>query len=120
MLSALDSQYLMIWNNSVGVSRTATVRFLHDNSSSLANNEIFAELQYLSNASYPLTSVASNKVALFPFNTGATACPLDTTSQWVTTGITNPKLQQIDITFTPQMAGLVMLRIYLARASYTV
>ncbi len=72
------------------------------------------ELEYPGNASFPLGSIVSSRIA-----------DLATTATAVTTsaaawGGSPANTQKMQVTFTPQMVGPIKARIYVAKKSITV
>jgi hypothetical protein len=114
----LDSPVLTMWCSTIGSLRTATISFVHDNVAALTTNDLWLDIAYHGSSSTPLTSFA--KTNLFPLNINSTALPTDTGVTWVTTGLSNPNYQKLQIQFTPQMQGLINIKVYFAKASYTV
>ena len=99
-----------------GSAVTATVEILHDSATNLTNAEIYMRMDYLGNASYPLGTMATTECdkATTPTDVAASS------AVWTTTGMSNPNKQKLAITFTPQLRGLIYVRVYLAKASKTV
>jgi hypothetical protein len=117
----LESHPIMTWCGTVGIQRIATVEFAHDNASPLTSADIWAELEYQGSSSAPLPTFSSTKLVTYPsFNTSAAAPLLDSSAQWASGSFTNPTYQKFQIPFTPQMAGLISIKVYLARPNYTV
>lgn len=101
------------FNKLTGSSRTATIEII--SSASLNNNDISVELEYLASSSTPISSVVSNTIA-----TQLTAAAAQTSSSaiWDSSPAT-PVTQKLTVSFTPQMAGNVIARIKVAKASTT-
>jgi hypothetical protein len=116
-VAPLVSPEISIWNDAVGSSKTVTVEILHDSATNLTDGEIWLEVQYLGTSGVPLGSFVSDAKA----NILATAADQATSSEtWTTTGMTNPNKQKLSVTFTPQEAGYLQAKVYLAKASKTV
>lgn len=101
----------------VGSPVTLTIEILHDNITPLTDAEIGVKAQYLGTTGFPLSLFVHDLRATIltaPTNQDAS------TATWVTTGMSNPNKQKLIVTFTPVIAGVVLLSIVLARASYTV
>ena len=96
---------------------TVTVEILRDSATALTDAEIWLEVSYLSASGTPLGAVARN-IAADVFTTPANQASSSET--WTTTGMSNPNTQALAVTFTPQMAGFLMARVMLAKASTTV
>ena len=116
LVQPLDSFDGGIWNDDVGVSKTLTVRCITDNVT-LNDNELFLEATYLGSSGSPLSTLLSTAPATI-LTTGSALATSATT--WNTTGLTTPVYQKLTATFTPQMAGLVGIRVKLAKPSTTV
>lgn len=104
------------WNVTIGTPVTATVEIMNDGTT-LTNADIWIEVEYLGSASSPLASLASSAPA-----TILTAGSNITTSSasWVTSGISSPVTQKMQVSFTPQIAGDVRVTVCMAKASKTV
>ena len=101
-----------IWQDAVGSSVTATVEIA--GAATLTNAEIWMELEYLGSTLTPLATLATNRVANFlatPANVASSA------ASWAGSPAVTQKLQ---ITFTPQLKGLIRARIFVGKASATV
>jgi hypothetical protein len=108
---------LVIWNNTTGSSKTATIEFVHDSVTNLQDDEIWLEVEYLGTSGFPLALLTSDRM------TNILSTPTDQTDSsatWTTTGLTNPNTQKLVVTFTPQEIGLIRARVVLAKESYTV
>ncbi len=82
----------------------------------LTNAEVWAQVEYLGNGSFPISSAYSTGLA----NILATASNLTpSTATWTTTGISSPVTQKIAATFTPNMKGFFRITFLVARASKT-
>lgn len=106
---------LAIWNTATGVSKTLTVELVNDGVT-LTNNDFFIEVEYLGNASYPMASMVSSAPAT-PL-TAASNLP-SSVEAWNTTGLASPVKQYASVSFTPQLAGLVRVRVFVTKASQT-
>ncbi len=116
-LAPLVSDPIAIWNSTTGSSKTITVDVLHDSATNLTDAEIWLEIEYLGTSGYPLAVCASDQRATI-LTTAADQTASSAT--WTTTGMTNPNKQKLEVTFTPQVAGFVYARVFLAKASKTV
>jgi len=117
----LDSQLIMTYCSTVGIQRTAIIEFAHDNPSPLGASDIWIELEYLSSVSFPTTTTISTRPNTYPFFiNNAISPPLDLDAVWVTTGFSTLMRQKFQIQFINQIAGLVSIKVYLARQNYTV
>lgn len=101
---------------STGSSKTATVEILHDSATALKDDEVWLEVEYMGTSGFPLALFASDAKA----NVLATAADQASSSAtWTTTGLTNVNKQKLVATFTPQEQGVALVRVCVAKASYT-
>mgnify|MGYP006275638975 CR=1 FL=1 len=116
-VAPLITDDMAVWIDNVGSSKTVTVDILHDSLTNLTDADIWLEIDYLGSTSYPIGIPLSDKRA-----TVLTTAADQTTStaSWITTGLTNPNKQKLEVTFLPQMKGFVYARVCLAKPSYTV
>lgn len=111
-----------VWNTSVGSSRTATVEIVHDGASALTDGEVWLEVQYLSASGFPLSSFVSDRKTLLAAGTAQTT----SAAAWVGDTGTGPNgsavwnTLKLECTFTPQEAGYIQARVFLAKPSTTV
>jgi len=97
-------------------AHTATFECITDNVV-LTNADLWVEAQYLGNASYPISSLATTA----PANQLTAGSNLTTSSAtWTTTGITTPKPQSAQVSFTSNLDGYVRFVFKVAKASTTV
>ena len=102
------------WNTSTGSSKTATVELLFG--AALTNADVWGELEYLGdNTPSPLSSVISTKVAPL-----ATPANLTSSAASWSGSLSGATPQNIAITFTPQVVGLVRFRICVAKTNSTI
>lgn len=106
------SPEIAIWNDGTGGSVTATVEIA--SSLTLTNADAWMEIEYLGSSSFPIGTRVVNRVA----DTLTTAANI--TSSAASWGGSPASTQKLQITFTPQMKGVVKARIYIARASTTI
>lgn len=113
----LKSPEIAKWNETVGSSVTVTVDILHDSATNIQDDEIWLGIEYLGTSGVPLSLFASDAVA----DVLATPADQDSSSAtWATTGMSNPNEQKLVVSFTPQEKGLIIARVCMAKASYTV
>lgn len=105
-----------IWNAAVGSAKTLTVHIVTDNVT-LTDAEAWLEVEYLGSSASPLASFVSDGAAS---QLATAAAQATSTETWTTTGLTTPVKQKLEVTFTPQMAGLIRWRVRFAKASTTV
>lgn len=116
-----------VWNDTTGASKTVTIEIVHDTNVAggqgagtafaFQNNEIWLEVEYLGNASFPVSTFVNDA----PANVITAAADQASSSvTWTTTGLTTPVKQSLSVTFTPQQKGYFQARIFLAKASKTV
>lgn len=98
-----------------GAALSATVEILHDSATNLTNAEMWLEVHYLGTGGKAImaSSHRANSLA------AATDIPASTAT-WTTTGLATPNKQNLTVSFTPQVAGLVRATVRLAKASKTV
>lgn len=104
-------------NTATGSSKTVSVEILHDSVTPLTDGEVWLEVEYLGTSGFPLALFAKDRKA------DVLATPANQTSSvaaWVTTGLTNPMKQKLEVPFTAQAVGLIRCRVALAKPSYTV
>ncbi len=107
---------LAIWNGVVGSPVTATIEIVNDGTT-LKDDEIWIEAEYLGTSGFPVSSFISDSKADI-LATGADQTSSSVT--WTTTGLSSPVKQKLSVTFTPQMAGYVRLMVKIAKAAQTV
>jgi hypothetical protein len=98
----------------VGSSVTATVDVVTDNVT-LTQNDIWLEVSYLGSSATPLGTIGSSTTS--PLSTTAVTT---STATWTTTGLTTPVTQKLQVTFTPNAAGVYVAKVFVAKASTTV
>lgn len=106
------------WNGSVGSPITVSIPIMSN--ATLKTSDIWPEVEYLGNGSFPISSLASGRVADLLPSTAGSNWATDSVSSWTTTGVSGPVLQTLSVTFTPQQVGYVRVRIKVAKASQTV
>lgn len=111
MWHPLQSTEFSVFNTTVGSSMTATVEILRDSVTNLQDNQIWLEVQYLNTSGVPLGAVSSDRVSSV---IASAADQTASSATWDTTGMANPNKQKLVCTFTPQEAGYVIGRVYLA------
>lgn len=115
-VSPLESPPISIWNETTGSSKTVTVEIAQDSAATTLNDdEIWLEVEYMGTSGYPISSIASDRKA----NILATAAA-QTTSSVTWDNMTTPTKQKLEVSFTPQEKGLFTARVMLAKASTTV
>ncbi|MDZ4328684.1 MAG: hypothetical protein U1A73_27270 [Pseudomonas sp.] len=115
IVARLESGDIYVENLTTGSPITVTVPFCHDSVTALTNAEAFLELVGLITSGYPLGTVHTDSAVAFM---NAANQPASATT-FTTTGMTNPQVQDLAITFTPQEAGILKLRVVLTKASKT-
>jgi hypothetical protein len=111
-----------VWNTSVGSSKTATVEIVQDGASALTDGEVWLEVQYLSASGFPLSSFVSDRKGLLAAGTAQATSAAAWTGDTGTgpNGSTTWNTLKLECTFTPQEAGYIQARVYLAKPSTTV
>lgn len=115
-VSAFECFEMVTFNSATGSPLTATVEILTDGVT-LQDDEIWIELHSLDDATAPIAASHSTRIAdllATPANVASSA------AAWTTTGLGSPVMQKLEVTFTPEIAGLVRARVYIARPSLTV
>lgn len=112
----LQSPPIIVDNQTTGSAVTLYAEIVHDSATALTDADVWAVADYLGTASSDLGSSVTTRCALL-----ASASSVASSSEtWTGTGgMSNPNKQRIAVTFTPQVAGDVMVRVYLAKASKT-
>jgi len=110
------SPWISGWLDSTG-SKTFTGQIVHDSVTNLQNDEVWLEVEYLGDGSFPLSTFADDRMA----DILATAADQSTTGDtWTTTGLTNPNTQDLSVTVTVNEKGPWRARFCLAKPSYTI
>lgn len=107
----LQSQEIAIWNTSTGSSITATVEIA--GSAALNTTDIWVEFEYPTSSGSPLGGNATTKATILATGTAVTS----SSATW--SGSPASK-QKLTASFTPNMAGIIKARVYLAKPSTTV
>lgn len=116
-VSPLESHPMIFWNNNLS-SQTVTVPVLTDGIT-LTDADAWVKVEYLGNSAYPLSSfITDRKTSIFSSNTNQTT---DSTSVWIGTGSfsNTPIKQQLSVTFTPALKGIISTQVILARTGVT-
>lgn len=106
------------WNGTTGSPITVSVPVMSN--ATLTNADIWLEAEALDNASFPISSLTSGRVANLLPTTSPTNWPLDVVSIWTTTGVSGPVQQTLSVTFTPQQVGYIRVKVRVAKLSQTV
>lgn len=116
LFSPLESDWMLVWNEATGSSKTLTINVITDNVT-LTDAEAWVEVEYLGTSGFPQGNFASDRVA----DVLATAAnqTTDGVSSWTTTGLSTPVKQNLAVSFTPQEKGWIRARVCLAKASTT-
>lgn len=118
----LQTDDIVIWNETTGASKTVSVELLHDSqgsgsSSNLTNADIWLSVRYYGTAGVPLGSIVTARRASVLATAANHAASTET---WTTTGLTTPLKQKLSVSFTPQEKGFFIARVHLAKPSATV
>lgn len=114
----LEEIYVPV-STGLGVAKSLTVDFVHDSATALTDADIWATVEYLGTSGSRLGSNVSGR--RHPLATPANhAASSATFTGSVITGMTNQNKQKLVVNFTPQVAGLYVLRVMLGKASKTV
>jgi hypothetical protein len=114
-IRAMTSE-IAAYSSTVGSAITVTVDILRDSLTNLTDKEVVLEVEYLSASGSPLVAMATSVPSIMAAASDLAA----STAVWTTTGLTNPNEQKVSVTFTPQVAGMIMGRVKLYKASATV
>lgn len=115
-LLRLDSDEIVVWNDTTGSSKTVTVETVTDNVT-LQDDDIELLVIYYGTSGRPLGTYTSSGNT----NTLSSGTNLTTSSEtWTTTGLTTPVKQKMSVSFTPQENGFVIAKVNLHKASTTV
>lgn len=111
-----------LWNTTVGTPVTATVEIVHDGASPLNDDEVWLEVQYLGTSGFPLSSFITDRKGLL----ATAAAQASSSVTWTGDSGTGPNgsatwnTRKLECTFTPQEAGYIQARVYLAKPSTVV
>lgn len=108
---------IIIFNQVTGSPITVTAEIVNDGLT-LTDSEVWVEAEYLGDASFPISTFINDKVADILYGTPANQA--SSSSGWSTGALGSPIKQKLEVTFTPQMAGVLKVRVMLARASTTI
>lgn len=112
---AFECFEILKWNSAVGSPITASVPVMSN--ATLTTADIWAEAEYLGDASSPRSLMATGGTA-DALATGS-AWATDGVSSWTTTGVVSPVQQLLSVTFTPQQVGWVRIKVKVAKPSQT-
>lgn len=113
--SPLESDELIVWNDTTGASKTVTIEVVTDGVT-LTDAEAWVEVEYLGTSGFPISSLAFDRAA------DILATPANQTTSsisWTTTGLSSPVKQKLSTSFTPQEKGPLLIRVKLAKPSTT-
>lgn len=111
---AFESCQTAVWNDTVGSAITLKMFVAQDGGSTLTNADIWMDVQYLSASGIPLTSFLSTQRSSV-----GTLANYSSSSQTFS-GLTSPNVQEMSLTFTPNVAGYISIRVFTAKPSITV
>ncbi len=97
---------------------TAGLRIIRDNATALTNRDVWYEIEYGSNASFPQGTLASGRNAA-PFDGTGVAWTADTDSWTGTGGFTNANKQKLEASITPAFKSVLRGRLLVGVASTT-
>lgn len=107
--------WMLLWNESL-VSKTLTMEIVHDSATNLKDNEVWLEVEYLGSSATPLLTVAHTAPSIIAAGSDLASSSVTWSG---TGGFTNPNKQKVSVTFTPQMKGVIRVRLAVAKASKT-
>jgi hypothetical protein len=105
------------WNASVA-SLNADFKIIHDSGTNLHNRNLWSEVEYVSDASFPKGTLASNRNAN-PFDGTSVDWTADTDAWTGTGGFASPNKQRVRATFTPAEGSAIRGRLFVGEASKT-
>jgi len=108
---------IVVFNNVTGSAITVTAEIVNDGLT-LTDAEVWLEVEYLGTSGFPISTFINDGLADRLYGTPANQT--SSSSGWVTTGLGSPVKQKLEVTFTPQLAGVLKCRVMLARASTTI
>lgn len=122
LLPLVTPEISPIWNENTGTAVTVAVEILSDSVTALNEEDVWLEVQYLGASGSLLSSFVHDGPAdFFDTNAFGNADAQDSSAaSWTTTGLTNPNKQKLSVTFTPQNAGFIQAKVFLAKPSSTV
>lgn len=116
-IGRFDSPDLYEWNATAGMPITLTIDVLRDSVVNLKTADIGLKIEYLGTSGSPLSLFASSA----PDNPLSAGADLPSSSAtWITTSMSNPNKQKIEVTFTPQKSGPMRGKIVTTIASTTI
>jgi hypothetical protein len=119
---SLISPPIAQWNATTGSALKATVEII--STATLKDDEIWLEIQYLATANCPHASFANDRhehhIVSLVSGAGSGSNQDASTAAWTEDLASEIKQKLIVTTFTPEMAGYVIGKVYLAKANQTV
>ena len=116
--ASLATDNITAWNESVGSSKTLTVEIVHDSATALTDAEVWVEVEYLGTSGVPRGSITTDRRASLLTTPTAQA---GSSAAWSGIGgFANPNKQKLEVTFTPQEAGFINARVFLAATNKTI
>jgi len=97
---------------------TVEFKVVHDSLTGLNDQNLWSNIEYVSDASFPKGTLVQNRNEL-PFEAGGVDWDLDSTVWTGTGGFTDENLQKISNTFTPAEKSLIRGRLFVGIASKT-
>jgi hypothetical protein len=105
------------WNASVA-SLNADFKIIHDSGTNLHNRNLWSEVEYVSDASFPKGTLASTRNAT-PFDGASVDWTSDSDTWTGTGGFASPNKQRVRATFTPAEGSAIRGRLFVGEASKT-
>ena len=109
--------WMVRWNDSTS-AQTASLEVVHDSATALHDRNLWAEFEYLSNASYPLGTLASARNAQ-PFDGSSSNWGAGSATWTGTGGFSNENKQKVTKAFTAAEKSPLRGRLFVAAASKT-
>lgn len=105
------------WGDSTS-AQNAGFRLIHDSATNLHNRNCWAEVEYVSDASFPKGTLGSTRNAA-PFDGSSADLSSDSETWTGTGGFSNANKQKVDLNFTPAEKSLLRGRLSVGVASKT-
>lgn len=117
--SFFESDPIVFNNTTNGSAITVGLDILHDSVTALTDAEVYIKCRYLGTSGSVLTTQITDEPATLA-TTPASQAASPGGFSWTSGGMANPNLQRASVTFTPQVAGPVIVSLCVAKPSYIV
>lgn len=121
MHQTLDSQEIVVWNETTGSAITVTCEILIDSNTTLYKEDVWMEIQHLGTSGFPLGVLdTDSRLANYLTTLTTTECDAGTgVANWTGESV-NAKSYKLVSTITPQEKGFIHAIVKLAKASTTI